>query len=101
MYIVILIHVLCSIVVLINVLCSIVIPIHALCSIVVCIHYYTCLFSLTQAGILTTLNTIVSILADARDLSKVTSPINTKKYEVAMTTTENTGEIPKFMPLIL
>ena len=59
---------------------------------------------LIQDGIITTLNTRVSIVAaayDSRDLSKVASPINTKKYEVAMTTTENTGEIPKFFLLIL
>ena len=41
------------------------------------------------------------MLMDSRDLSKVTSPINTKKYEVAMTTTESTGEIPKLFLSIL
>ena len=53
---------------------------------------------------LATLNTRVSLLADAydsRDLSEVTSPINIKKYEVAMKTTENTGEIPKLFLSIL
>ena len=48
---------------------------------------------LIQDGVITTLNTRVSILAAAN--------AQTSLYEVAMTTTENTGEIPKLLPSIL
>ena len=67
-------------------------------------HYYTCMSPLIQDGIITTVNTKVSVLPDAydsRDVCKVTLPINTKTYEGSMTSTENTGEIPKLFLSIL
>ena len=51
--------------------------------------YYTCMSPRIQDGIITTLNTRVSILAAANPLQV----IETSLYVVAMTTTENTSKL--------